>query len=111
MQVLKMLTDVGELSPPALVLSAYQGCVTRGWDPQISLLRGSTLITYSIMSRGSPWVTPSLLCKKWPEPSPVSCATSVAQWQYQLNLNCAPLATTDSAYLVIFSSSHPPSAS
>ena len=45
----------------------------------------------AIMARGSPWVTPSLLCKKWPDPSPVSLTTSVAQWRYHLNVNCAPL--------------------
>ena len=43
------------------------------------------------MARGSPWVTPSLLCNKWPDPSPVSLTTSVAQWRYQLKVNCAPL--------------------
>ena len=25
-------------------------------------------MTYEIMARGSPWVTPSLLCKKCPDP-------------------------------------------
>ena len=33
---------------------------------------------YVIMARRSPWVTPSLLCKKWPDPSPMSLSTSVA---------------------------------
>ena len=28
--------------PPALTSSAYHICVTRGWDPQIPLMRGST---------------------------------------------------------------------
>ena len=32
---------------------------------------------YAIMERGSPWVTLSLICNKWPEPSPVSHTTSV----------------------------------
>ena len=34
---------------------------------------------YAIMARGSLWVTPSLLCNKWPYPYPVSCTISVAQ--------------------------------
>ena len=46
---------------------------------------------YAIMARGSPLVTPSWLCKKWPDPSTVARATSVSLWLYQLNVNCAPL--------------------
>ena len=30
--------------------------------------------------KGNPWVTPSLLCKNWPDPSAVFLTTSVAQW-------------------------------
>ena len=33
---------------------------------------------YVIMAKDSPRVTPSLLCKKWPEPTAVSCTTRVA---------------------------------
>ena len=38
---------------------------------------------YDICDRGkgSPWVTLSLLCKNWPDPSTVFLTTSVAQWQ------------------------------
>ena len=36
---------------------------------------------YAIMARGSPWITPSLLCKKWPDPSAVFLTTSVDQWR------------------------------
>ena len=31
-----------------------------------------------IMERGVPWATPSLLCKKWTDTSPVSLTTRVA---------------------------------
>ena len=43
---------------------------------------------YAIMAKGSPWVTSSFLCKNWPEPSAVCLTTSVAQWRYQLKVNC-----------------------
>ena len=36
---------------------------------------------YAFMARGSPWVTPSFLCKKWPDPYPMSLTTRVAQWR------------------------------
>ena len=65
--------------------------MARGWDPRSSLMRGRTPIPYAIMARGSPWVTPSLIYKKLPEPSPVSRTTSVAQWWYQLNVNFTQL--------------------
>ena len=34
---------------------------------------------YAIMDKGSPWVTLSLLCKKWPDLSSVLRTTRVAQ--------------------------------
>ena len=46
---------------------------------------------YSIVARGSPWVTPSLIFNKWLDASPVSQTTSMAQWRYHLNVNCEPL--------------------
>ena len=46
---------------------------------------------YAIMTRGSPWGTPSLLYKKCPDPYDVFLTTNVAQWRYQLKVNCAPL--------------------
>ena len=42
-------------------------------------MRGSTPMPYAIMAKGSPWVTPYLIFKKWPDPSSNSCTTRVAQ--------------------------------
>ena len=70
-------------------------------------MRGRTPMPYEIMTRGSPWVTPSLLHNKWHEPSPVSCTKSVFQWRYKLNVNYAPLGhscRTDHNMSVQFSS-------
>ena len=42
--------------------SAYQGCVMSGISCLIFLVSGSILILYSMITRGSPYITPSLLC-------------------------------------------------
>ena len=49
---------------------------------------------YAIMDKGSPWITPSLLCKKWPDPSS-SRTTRVDQWQFQLKVNCGAAGTLE----------------
>ena len=54
-------------------------------------MRGGGPVPYTIMARGSHWVTPSLLCKKLPDLSSLSCTTRVAQRRQQLKVNCAPL--------------------
>ena len=46
---------------------------------------------YAIMAKGYPWVTPYLICKKWPDPTSEYCTNRVSQRRYQLNVNCAPL--------------------
>ena len=33
---------------------------------------------YAIIAKGYPWITPFLLCKKWPDLSSVFCTTRVA---------------------------------
>ena len=70
-------------------------------------MRGRTYMMYVIMAKGSPWVTPSLLCKKWPDPSSVPITTRLAQWRKKLMVNCMPLGhscRTDQSIAFRFSS-------
>ena len=89
LKVPKMFKDVGELTPSPRVVRVPRLCDTgvgspklpdEGGDPDeiCNHVKGVPLFHY-------------LLCKKWPNLSSVSRTTSVAQWRYQLNLNCAPL--------------------
>ena len=65
--------------PPDPSSSLYHGWVTLRWDVRRSWISGRTPMTYAIMARGFPWVTPYLLQSKWLVSSP-ALITSVAQW-------------------------------
>ena len=54
------------------------------------LIRGRIPSPYTTITSGSPCVTPSLLKRKLPVPSPALIIT-LSQWGYQLNMNRAPL--------------------
>ena len=78
MQVLEVFKYAPDF-PPAPASSVYHGWVTRGCASWSFLMRWRTSMMYAIIAKGYPWITPFLLCKKWPDPSSVSRTTRVYQ--------------------------------
>ena len=80
LQVSKMLKDVGEMSPSPRVVRVPRLCDMGVGSPKLPNERGDP---NAICNHGEkvPWVTPSLICKNWPDLSLVSRTTSVAQWR------------------------------